>query len=73
MSSRQPGWAAVANVEAAKTAFDKWNTRTHTLTVHELVLARDHAALTRQCGKVIDAINADLRRAVCAQSNWRNA
>jgi len=72
VGSRETGWSAVAHATRAREAYAKWidytrtitnanaHTITHTLTIHDLVLARDHASLIRDSAHT-DEINAALR------------
>jgi hypothetical protein len=64
--SRQPGWSAVANPQKAEDAFNAWCTRSNTLSINELILARDYAVLRGKMKRVIEELNSDLRDAVCA-------
>ncbi len=64
--ARHPGWSAVANPEKAEHAFKSWCTRDCTLDINALILARDYAVLHNKGKKVVDAINSDLREAVCS-------
>lgn len=66
MSSRQAGWSAVANPEAAKAAFERWSNGEVLNDTHTLTLARDYAVLNNKGHKVIDRINNDLRRVAFA-------
>ena len=63
--ARQPGWAAAANPQQAERAFNAWWTRNENLEINGLILARDYAVLHNKGKKVVNAINSDLRDAVC--------
>lgn len=65
---RESGWSAVENRDAAQALFTAWNydldgARTR-MTVSELILARDHAALIGR-RNLVHAINKDLCIATC--------
>jgi hypothetical protein len=61
-TSRHAGWAAVANPEPARKAFERWANGA-TLDLRALVLARDYAVMNRRWKGVVGAINRDLRAA----------
>lgn len=64
MTSRKPGWSAIANPELARNAYDSWTLKDKDLNVVELTLARDYAVMHR-LKWAVDSINVDLRNAVC--------
>lgn len=64
MAKREAGWAAVGHVGRARELFDAWRDGS-VLSLAELVLARDHAALIGN-GRELERMNAAVREAACA-------
>lgn len=71
MSSRKAGWSAIANPQLARVAYDEWLVGEKTLNVNELILARDYTVIN-QIPAATEALNADLRNAICRAITGRN-
>lgn len=65
VSSRKAGWSAVANPQLAREAYSAWLFKEKSLNVNELILARDYSVINQLPPATTEALNADLRNAIC--------